>query len=244
MTQETILITRPIGDESALTELLHAHDYRVIHEPLMQIVLNHTQRHALEQALYDEPDACILTSRHGVQALAALSALRDVPLVCVGESTARMAESLGFTRTAIAGGNVNRLVEYITDAYDEGSRLLYLSGEEVRVDLETVLSQMQVERLVLYEAVAATQLSDTLVEQLRRQQIDAVTLLSARTAAIFAQLLEAANASPSARHLHAIVLSAAIAEPIIALPWKGVHITDEATLASLIETVDNVFGLA
>ena len=243
MVGETIVVTRPAGDETALTELLHERNYRVIHEPLMQIFLQHTQRQALEQLLNEDPDACIVTSRHGVQALAALSELRDLYLICVGESTAHMAQTLGYDRIAVAGGNVNRLVEYISHSYDEGSRFIYLSGEHVRMDIESVLSQMQVTRLALYEAVASTQLSDTLIEHLRREQIDAITLMSPRTAQIFSTLVEQANAQESLRHLNAIALSAAVAEPLASLPWKGIHITREATLASIAQTVDNAFRI-
>jgi len=243
MTGETILVTRPQGDEKILTDLLHERGYRVIHEPLTSIYLDHTQRPLLERALHDEPDACIITSRHGARALAALSDLRDLFLICVGESTARTAQSLGFDRIAVAGGNAAKLIEYIRGAYDEGSRFLYLSGEHVRMDLEQILSQshMQVQRLALYEAVAATQLSDTLVEQLKRRQIDAVTLLSTRTAKIFSALTQNAGVREGLTHVHAVALSAAIAEPLLAYSWQGLHIAHEATLASVVETVDNMF---
>jgi uroporphyrinogen-III synthase len=243
MSGETILVTRPQGDEKTLTDLLHYHGYRVIHEPLTSIYLQHTQRQELAQALHNEPDACIVTSRHGVQALALLSDLRDIFLICVGDATARVATSLGFNRVAVAGGNASKLTDYIIEGYDEESRFLYLSGEHISIDIESALSRahMRVQRLALYEAVASTQLSDTLVEQLKRNQLDGVTLLSPRTARIFCDLLDKAGISDSVSHLQGFCLSAAIAEPLLPHPWKSIHITAEATLASLLESVDNVF---
>jgi len=108
MSGKTILITRPKGDETSLMELFQEQGYRVIHEPLTSIYLDHTQRQALYHALADEPDAVILTSRHAVQALAMLSDFRDLFLICVGDSTAEVAHSLGFSRVSIAGGNGGR----------------------------------------------------------------------------------------------------------------------------------------
>ena len=243
MTGETILVTRPAGDEKTLTDLLHNHGYRVICEPLTSIYLQHTQRQALERALHDDPDACIVTSRHGVHALAALSEFRDVFLICVGEATARTAESLGFNRINAAGGTAEKLMQHIIASYDEGSHFLYVSGEHVRIDLEKSLGDagMQVQRIALYEAVAATQLSDTLIEQLKRHQIDAITLLSERASQIFCTLLEKADIAPCVSHLHGFCLSETIAKPLLAHPWKQLHVADEPTIASMVESVDNAF---
>jgi uroporphyrinogen-III synthase len=243
MSGETILVTRPKGDEKILTDLLHAHGYRVIHEPLTNIVLDHTQRPWLEKALFDEPDACILTSRHAVQALSLLTDMRDMFLICVGESTARVAETNGFTRLSVAGGHVDSLIDHVTASYDDDARFLYLSGEHVRADLPQILatSGMQVQRMVLYDAVAATQLSDTLIEQLKRQQIDGVTLLSTRTAELFVNLVRTLGIHHCVSHLHGFCLSEAIARPLRSQPWKQLHVSDEPTLASMLECVDNTF---
>ena len=243
MHNKTILITRPKGDETAIMELFHDNDYRVIHEPLTSIYLDHTKRQALHHALENEPDAVIITSRHAAQALYLLSDIRDLFLICVGESTAEMAMALGFSRVSVAGGNVEKLVAGIIDSYDEGSRFVYLSGEHVRSDLGALLAQcnMQVERLVLYEAVASDMLSDVLIEHLKRRQIDAVTFLSQRTAQIFTQLLNDAGMKEALTYLHAFCLSQTIADALKNEPWQQVHVSDEATLASLVECVDNVF---
>jgi uroporphyrinogen-III synthase len=242
MNDKTILITRPLGDERALADLLHGHGYRVIHEPLTTIYLMHQQRHILEQALYNEPDAVILTSRHAVHALAALSEMRDLFLLCVGEATAKTAFSLGFDRVSTAGGTSQKLLEIVTDSYDPGSRFVYVSGTHVRVDLDEILTRqgMQVQRVVAYEAVASEQLSDTLIEHLRRRQLDGVTFLSQRTSRIFIDLLSKAGAMEAVSHLHAFCLSETVAEPLQNQPWQGIHVTREATLASMLDCVDTI----
>ena len=244
MVDKTLVITRPKGDEKALAEALHASGYRVIHEPLMEIFLRHTERHALNRHLVEEPDAVIVTSRHAVQALSILSDLRDPFLLCVGEATEQAAQSVGFTRTANGGGTAEALARYIEDAYDEDSRFLYASGAHVRLDIDALLKQrsMQVERLTLYDAHAADTLSDTLIEQLRRQQIDAVTFMSPRTAQIFTALINKADIREASQHLTAFCLSDAVAEPLAGLTWQGIECASEPTLASLVECIDNTFA--
>jgi uroporphyrinogen-III synthase len=244
MVDKTIVVTRPKGDEGALTDALHASGYRVIHEPLLEIFLRHTERQALGRILMQEPDAVIVTSRHGVEALSLLTDMRDMFLLCVGEATEFAAQSHGFTRTQAGGGNADALLSCIAEAYDEGSRFLYACGAHVRTDIDALLTAqgMQVERLVLYDALASEELSETLTEQLKRGQIDAITFLSPRTGQIFAGLAAAAGVAETCRSVQAFCLSGAVVEPIIELPWQAVHSTDEATLASLVECIDNVFA--
>ena len=242
MTDISILVTRPKGDEAELTDQLHYLNFRVIHEPLTEIMLRHDARYDVQLALTNEPDAIILTSRHGVQALALLTELRDIFLICVGDATAAMADSLGFARVSAARGNVQSLVQYINDAYDEGSRFVYISGDHVRADLSELLPNMRIERLVAYEANSVDTLSDTLAEQLRRGQINGVTFFSARAASIFMMLITKHDLREATSKLRAICLSESVANPLRVHNWLGLHVAGEATLASLTQCVDNAFN--
>lgn len=243
MTDQTIVITRPKGDEASLRDELLALGYRVIHEPLTEIFLRHTERAAVHQALLDEPDAILITSRHGAHALALLTELRDVFLLCVGEATAEAAQTLGFTHVSNTGGTVDRMVDYIMDAYDDDARFLYISGEHARADLGEILGVrgMQVQRIVAYDAVAATALSDTLIEQLRRGQIDAFTFLSPRAAGIFRALAKQSGVEHALPQIDAFCLSAAVAEAAGG-SWRKVTAADEPTLASVVTCVDNAYA--
>ncbi len=243
MTGETIVITRPKGDEASLRDALHDGGYAVIHEPLTEIFLRHTERPTFHIAMMSDPDAIIVTSRHGVQALALLTEFRDIFLICVGQATADIAHSLGFTRVSAAGGDGEKLIRYIAEGYDEGSRFIYVSGEHIRSDLVSRLADigMQAQRIVAYDALAAPHLSDTLIEQLKRRQIDAVTFMSPRACHIWTRLLASAKVQDSVKHIGAFALSASVAEPLVEAPWRRIHIADEATLASLVRSVDNIY---
>ena len=245
MTDKTLLITRPLGDERALAALMHTQGYRVIHEPLTSVTLEHTQRMALTQALMQDPSGVILTSRHAVHALAMLTELRDIFLLCVGEATANVAYSHGFERVTTCGGTAEKLVNFIIDSYDSDSHFLYLSGKHTRMNLEAALGDcdIHVQRIEVYETEPADQLSDTLVEQIRRTQLDGVTLLSPRTSQIFVRLLDKAGILPEAANtLHAFCISEAAAAPLLEQGWAHAHHADQPTLASVMQCIDNVFG--
>lgn len=240
----TVAVTRPRDSEDELTELLHARGYGVIHEPLSRIILNHTAQTALMRAIAAEPDAVLATSRHGVHALAALCPSRDLSLLCVGEATARAAESAGFTRIAAAGGTVRQMLEYILASYDAGSRMLYVSGEHVRMDLADALEDkgFPTQRVALYEAPAAEAFSSGFVEYLKHGNVDAVTFLSPRAAEIFTALIRQARLESSLAGLAACALSEAVAEPLVHGDWKKICIAGKPTLASLVACVDNTLS--
>ncbi len=241
MTQKTIVITRPKGDEDELREELLALGHRVICEPLTEIFLRHTVRMEVENALEGDPDAVIITSKHAVQALAMLTELRDVFLLCVGAATKELAEDLGFFRVSLAGETADGMLDYITDCYDEDARFLHISGEDIRVDWREVLgsSGMEVTRIVAYEAIAAEALSDTLVEQLKRGQIDAVSFFSPRAAEIFLELTKKAGILDTLTKIDAFCLSANIAVAAAQGEWKNIKFAEQPTLASLVVCVDN-----
>lgn len=244
MNTKTIVVTRPLGDESLLRDELVERGYHVIHEPLTEIFLRHNVRMEVEHAIASDPDAIIITSKHAIQALAMLTELRDMFLLCVGGVTANIATQLGFERVSVAGGTVDGIIDYILDCYDEDSRFLYISGEDITADLGDALSVrgMNLERIVVYDAIASEALSDTLVEQLRRGQIDTLTFFSARTAQIFLSLAEKSGAVSTLEKIDAFCLSESIAEVVKENNWQGVYSADKPTLASLVSCVDNIYG--
>ena len=238
-----IVITRPLGDEIILRDELLERGYQVIHEPLTDIFLRHDLRLNVEHALLNDPDAIIITSKHGVQALALLTDLRDMFLLCVGEATANIAIQLGFDRVSVTGETVEHLVDYILDCYDEDSRFLYISGEHITTDLSEELSVrgMEVERIAAYEAIASEALSDTLVEQIRRGQIGSLTFFSVRTADIFLKLAEKSDILDSIKKMEAFCLSEAIDKKKKKGTWKAIYCSRKPTLASMVSCIDNVY---
>ena len=243
MVPKTLLVTRPKGDEQQITEALQELGHFVIHEPLTEIFLNHTLRGMLASQLHNDPDAILITSRHAVQSLALLTDIRDIFLLCVGEATTEHAISLGFSRVECGGKNIESLLETITGGYDEDARFLYISGAHIHSDLPVILESygMQCERVVTYEAIASESLSDTLIEQIKRGQIDAITLFSARNAEILCHLLDDAGISEASTVLDIFCLSDEVANAATALDWANIYIAAEPTLASMVERVDNVY---
>lgn len=242
---KTIVVTRAKGDEQEITEALQALGHFVIHEPLTEIFLNHTLRAPLEQLLLAEPNAILITSKHAVQALALLSDIRDACILAVGTATTEYALSLGFSRVYDTGGTLESMLDYIQGGYDDEARFVYISGEHIRSDLPEILGSfgMHCDRIIAYHALAAESLSDTLIAQLKRGHIDAITFFSPRNAAIFLELLERAEITPASSVIDLFALSEEVANSARNTDWRQIFIAAQPTLASLVECVDNAYNI-
>ncbi|MEZ5692157.1 MAG: uroporphyrinogen-III synthase [Rickettsiales bacterium] len=241
---KTILITRPKGDESLLKDELTRRNYKIIHEPLTEIILKHDSRMEVEHFLFKDPNAVLITSSHGAKSLSLLTDIRDMFLLCVGDNTANTAKQLGFSNVTATGENVDHMIDYVMDCYDENSEFLYISGEHTSADLENIFSVrgMSVKRIITYEAVAVDEISDTTKEQLKRGNINVVTFFSKRAAEIFLTLIEKNELSAILRETDAFCLSENIAGIIERYKWKTVNISKQATLKSLLDSIDESYN--
>jgi len=118
--------------------------------------------------------ALAFTSKNGVEAFARMSETR-LPAYCVGKATAVQARALGFAAKA-AAGTAEDLAEILPK-----NGVLHLHGQHVR----RVLSG---NHLAIYDQ-AALPLSEEAKALLATNRLDAVTLFSPRSAALFAEHL-------------------------------------------------------
>src|SRR5258707_6331214 len=85
------LVTRPREEATGLAALLAARGIDAMIEPLMDIHFRSAPRPA-----FDGVQAILCTSANGVRALARLSAVRDLPVLAVGDAPAAPAPAEDF----------------------------------------------------------------------------------------------------------------------------------------------------
>jgi uroporphyrinogen-III synthase len=181
-----------------------------------------------------------------LRALAASTALAQalkLPLFAVGPGTAELARSLGF-RTVIAGsGGAGDLVPVIAAKADAAKGpLVHLAGEVVACDLAAALnpSGLEVRKLTAYRAQAARALAPQTELAIADGALDAVVLMSPRTATIFAQLVAGAGLKAQANRLIYVCMSQNVADALQPLQPGRVVIApapDAAALAAALARV-------
>lgn len=142
-----------------------------------------------------------LTSRTAAMVLGAYPALHGLPVVAVGDATAREARQAGFRVVASAGGDVTTLLAALVGAAEP---IVHMAGAEQIGDLvEHLLARGQMAaRRTLYkmEPVALPSVAP----------VAAVLIYSPRTARLFA-----ASDAPAFRDALCVALSAAIAAALV-----------------------------
>jgi uroporphyrinogen-III synthase len=232
-----VLVTRPEPDASDTAARIRARG----HEAFVAPVLHTTFR--ADIALPPAPDLIALTSANAVKALALrpdLAAYLSIPVIAVGDTTARHAREAGFIDVASADGRAEDLVRTIA-ARDmaEGSLVLYPAGEDRAGDIEGALAKIRINTYVaaLYATAMADALPDETLSALAEGRIDAIQILSRRTAQALVRLLTKYRLLETSRPISVHAMSHDALEPMVAAGFGAGRIAARPTLASLLDLI-------
>jgi uroporphyrinogen-III synthase len=229
-----VLVTRPEPQAGATAALLRARGHEAHVAPVARI-------ERLEATLppAEAVDAVILTSANAAFALAPY---RELPVYAVGAATARSARAEGATSVTTAAGDWRSLARLLSgpEGPPAGTRLLHLSGAEIRGDLAGALAAagLSLLRVVVYAAHAESWLDPRVSALLTREALDAVLFFSPAHATMWRRQIERAAAADRLFALHALALSEAVAEPLRALPWRAVEVAAAPEVALLIDRLE------
>lgn len=234
-----IFVTRPEPGALHLKAKLEALGHSTFVEPLMKLDLEGFEPIDLEGVT-----ALIATSQNALLALQrspARAQARELTIFTVGAATAREARRVGFGRVIAGPGTAADLVPIIASTLDPADEsLLHLAGEELAADLAGDLGALgfQVRSVPVYRMSALARLSESCREQIGDGSIEAVLLMSPRTAAIYAALLKRDRLQGSAKGLIHMCLSQAVARQLQPLGEVPVQIADEPTLEELLALIE------
>lgn len=237
-----VLVTRPQPEAEATALALREMDVRVAVASMLHI--EPTPPPAQETRI-DDVQAVVLTSANAARALikrplGAHLMERDLPVFVVGESTAAAARDAGFGHVTSAGGDVDRLVALLAERAVPGrGTILYPCGEHTARDLADLLRPLNLEcrAVVVYAAKAQTYLPRSIEQELRHRNFDLVMFYSARTAGIFADLVEAFDLGAYVDSMTALCLSQAVAGRAQALRWHAIEVAQNPDQASMLSAV-------
>lgn len=182
--------------------------------------------------------AVLVTSGNAVIALS--PAFHAVPLLAVGDATARKAQSAGFVSVASASGDADALAVLAAQKCDRNGLPLLLAvakGQSLPLLSALRTQGFRVIRRSVYTAVPAAELPATGRDALTSNRVRAILFFSAATACQFARLLSRAGLCDRAAGIDACTISPRAAAAIEGLPWRRVlcaaHPTQDAMLALL-----------
>ena len=225
-----VLITRPLAESQVLARLLIQEGYKVLIDPLLHI-------RPLNCPFIDTRavQALVATSINGIRRLAELIPNRDIPLYTIGDISAHEAEKMGFVDVCGAEGSSQSLTHLMQENLDpKKGKVLYFSGQEVKGDLINVLTQQHfdIERFVVYEALAASSLQPETKEALITGRLKTILFFSPRTSEIFMRL--STLYAQVFKNITIICLSPDVAEPLRQRMWQQILIAPEKSGRSMV----------
>jgi uroporphyrinogen-III synthase len=234
-----LLVTRPEPDALKLGAVLEKLGHEVTVDPLLRVSFE-----GGDPIDIDGAQALIATSRNALRALKSgplLPRARSLPIFAVGKATAAEARALGFETVVTGAGTAAELVAHIVSALDPAAGLLvHLAGDTLATNLRGELEEhgFRVLQPVVYRMLPAQALSEETIEQLAVGEIDGVILMSPRTGAVYAALIQKHGLAATIRLLPHFCLSAAVARRLRPLGAVRTEIAEAPRLEELLALID------
>jgi len=227
-----VLITRPLEDAAATAREVEALGFAAFTEPMLTI-------HPLPFAMPENYHGLIFTSANAVRAAASVIENSDRPVYCVGDHTAEVARACGWTTIASAGGDAGDLLRTLkAEGFNPAQKLVHLSGFDISRNIE--LEDFTIERVVVYKAEKARELSARCLEIIDEKGFAAALFFSARSAQTFTEVLEKHGRTRSVKTIKALCLADSVVKSLRHLPWQDVQVAarpDFPSLTALLESI-------
>lgn len=181
------------------------------------------------------PQAVLLTSGQAIAALAGRMP-PDMPVLAVGEATARRAREAGFGDVMAAGGTAGALLDLARARLDpRRGALLLATAQGYGGALVSGLRQagFRVNRRCVYTVEPAGRLGGDVLDALAQGAVEAALFYSAETAR---QFLAALPQDATARlcGVRAVAISAATASALAEATWRGIDVADHPDSGSML----------
>ena len=232
----SVLIGRSVKQAGPLVEQIARLDIRGVYQALLQV--EKLPPPADFEDRLAQAQAVIVTSGNAVGQLSHYTRKRFIPLLAVGDGTARQARALGFGDVASAHGNANDLLALCKARLQpQAGCVLYLRGREVANDLAPGLTEagFQVDPLIVYTTDPTPEFRPRVEQQLRQASLEAAVLFSPWGAANFVSLVRQAGFEYACAGMTLIAFSPAVAQAATAdLVWRLQLVTEKPTVPALL----------
>jgi uroporphyrinogen-III synthase len=231
-----LLLTRPTIDSESIARQLRDQSISAVIDPLLSFALLDIKDLSLSSY-----QAIIFTSTNGIRAFEKFPFERNIKVFTVGDKTAELAKTLSFQSVTSAGGDLIKLSNTIKDQLNPNDGpLLYICGKHQAGDLkqDMITHGFALDKLEIYDMVAATNLSEPTKNSLKNQEIDYIPFYSVRSAHIFIELVKNAELQNALSNISALCLSPAIEKVIKTHCWKNIMTAEKPNQYSLFKLID------
>ena len=236
-----VLVTRPEPEAWQTKSQIEDRGHKATCAPLLEMTFNEISPDA-----FDGASGVIATSKNALRSLA-LSGLTDrvnpLQVYAVGEATAAFAEDLKLRNITAGRGTAADLVPIIAERHAKRpGHLIHLAGDHLAFDLAGTLAAQNVKVAVLtvYCSIAADRLPPGVVGALKTGQIDVVSLMSPRSAQIWADLAAKHGIQAEMNKVIHVCLSEAVAARLPANSQRRTEIAVQPNGQEMLALIDDL----
>ena len=222
------LVTRPEPEASRFADALRARfEVGVIVAPVLEIGVRKVS------AKLDIFEGMILTSVNAARSLERLSVAQEMPCFAVGEKTASVAQSLGYSAIAM-GGDAEGLIAELTKL-GPAAPLVHLRGEHSRGDIASRLTSLGLycEEIIVYQQVERVW-NDEVQSSISAQRPLILPLFSPRSARLVSARMG------NSGHIWPVAMSAAVAMEVEIPGAPSAIISASPTEAAMMDAIASV----
>lgn len=170
----------------------------------------------------------------------------SLPLYVVGEGTARKAKEAGFENVRIAADSAEALKNYLLGVASSAAlktghklRLLFVRGETVHADFETLLPAdiFDITGLMVYSSYPSILPAGFLKTLFLQHDFEAVAFFSARTARLFFEHAQKSNLLLNLKKPEALCISKNVLETVRSFWGNRLYVADAPNQEGMVELV-------
>ncbi len=229
-----IIITRPYNQSVQTAEYIRNYGYNCAICPMLKINQSFVQK---EEISYETVDIIVITSQNAIYAISNIA--KNKLILTVGDKTADIICSKGFTNVKSVNGNIQSLVQYIIENYINKS-ILYLRGNNITLDIKSVMenSGFCVQEIIVYKAEPSLSLDTKIQLELKKTNHCIIIFYSKATANNFIRLIKVYNLLSYLKKFIAISISKNVSEVLEQIEWKTLLIAEQPTEQSIIQLLN------
>ena len=227
-----VIITRTELDSKNLASKLSKIGLHSLISPVLKIVPVPTEVQNIS-----EFQSMIITSKNTLDTIKTLNLNKKTLMFCVGNATARLFKKAGFSNVRSASGSSEDLLRIVKqNCNPKTGPVLYLAGRDTRGLIERELSQSGfiLEKRIVYQAEAASSLTDAAQRALRYGEIVGIFIFSPRSAMILNELIRKFSLQTSLKRVTAFCLSEAVAKEASKTVWNKILVSEKPTQKSIL----------
>lgn len=227
-----ILVTRPVSISSAFSTKV-GQLYNIIDCPLLRIEPIFSKYDNM-----DEYEGLVFTSKN-----AALyfnyNMDMNVKIFAIGNSTAEELSKKGYNNIIIGSSNALALGKIIVNNIRNKAKLLHIRGDHIAGDLKGYLSDSDIllEPLIIYKSIQIDFLDQSLINIIKDQQLDFITLYSPRAGEAFKNLVRKYKLDQYMKNIKCLCLSEMVLNSVKEIEWNSSYISKNCNEESMIRLV-------